>query len=96
MPRVTSQRPRGSDGRNGEDQNENQIDDEKSTAAVLPHHVWKPPDVAETDGDADHGQDGCETCAEEFPCFHLLFFRSAAAVSVCGGQVKNNAGTEFG
>ena len=75
VPCIATQRPLGRYGRNCEDKNENDIYNEKGTAAVLPHHVRESPDVTESDGDTDHGQRRRNARAEKFAptdCHSLL------------------------
>ncbi len=72
---MAAKRPLGCYGRYCEDKNENDLDNKKGTAAVLPHHVRESPDVTETDGDSDHGQRRRNAGAEKFArtdCHSLL------------------------
>ena len=56
---------RNEDGQ-GDEQGRGNIDDDEHGTTVLPHHIGKTPDVAQTYGRAGHCQDDSHTAAEIF------------------------------
>ena len=66
-PGVAAERPLGCERGNADHGDRQDIEEDERRPAELSHHVRKAPDVAESCGHSDHGQEGSEAGAERLP-----------------------------